>query len=279
MEEGTFQKQADMTRLRAKYGDAEARAIAARERREAEEGAGAGAGAAPSARAGFAAAAATERRATSLPSLPKDGETEWWDRTLVLHGAYDEDAPMFTNDALTLYVEHPVPLDPPVGGEPVAPPPQPLPLTKVEQKKLRTQRRVAREQEKQEMIRQGLLEPPKPKVKISNLMRVLTDSAVRDPTAIEKEVRAQMAERAEAHEDRNLARALTPAERKEKKLRKMFEDSQTKLGGVNETHVRVYRIESLSNPKHRFRVDVNAQENHLTGTRDFVFFFFFSEKF
>jgi hypothetical protein len=42
-----------------------------------------------------------------------------------------------------------------------------------ELKKLRTQRRVAREKEKQELIRQGLLEPPQPKVKISNLMRVL----------------------------------------------------------------------------------------------------------
>lgn len=32
---------------------------------------------------------------------------------------------------------------------------------------------MAREKEKQELIRQGLLEPPQPKVKISNLMRVL----------------------------------------------------------------------------------------------------------
>lgn len=39
------------------------------------------------------------------------------------------------------------------------------------------------------MVRQGLLEPPKPKVKISNLMRVLTDQAAADPTAIEMEVR------------------------------------------------------------------------------------------
>lgn len=37
--------------------------------------------------------------------------------------------------------------------------------------------------------RQGLLEPPKPKVKISNLMRVLGEQAVLDPTAIEQEVR------------------------------------------------------------------------------------------
>ena len=46
-----------------------------------------------------------------------------------------------------------------------------------EVKKLRTQRRIAREKEKQELISQGLLEPPKPKVKISNLMRVLGEEA------------------------------------------------------------------------------------------------------
>ena len=135
---------------------------------------------------------------------------EWWDAALLVDGAsYGGDV---LREKITLYVEHPVPLAPPAGAEAPAPAPQPLKLTKAEQKKLRTQRRVAREQEKQEMIRQGLLEPPKPKVKISNLMRVLTDTAAADPTAIEKEVRAQMAERAEAHEDRNLARALTPAD-------------------------------------------------------------------
>ena len=36
--------------------------------------------------------------------------------------------------------------------------------------------------------------------------------------------------------------------------------------------MRVYRIESLRNPKHKFRVDINAQENRLT---ILCFFFFF----
>lgn len=44
---------------------------------------------------------------------------------------------------ITIYVEHPVPRNPPAEAAP--PPPQPLKLTKKEQKKLRTQRRVARE--------------------------------------------------------------------------------------------------------------------------------------
>ena len=249
-----------MTRLRAKYGAAEARAILSREAAETEKAADANS--TPLGREDDQ----KKRAASFLPALPAAGAAEWWDAALLSDGkSYGAEV---LREKITLYVEHPVPLPPPAGAEAPPPPPQPLKLTKAEQKKLRTQRRVAREQEKQEMIRQGLLEPPKPKVKISNLMRVLTDTAAADPTAIEKEVRAQMAERAEAHEDRNLARALTPAERKEKKLRKMFEDS----GGSGETHVRVYRIESLKNPKHKFRVDINAQENHLTGTRRAFFF-------
>ena len=251
-----------MTRLRAKYGAAEARAILSREAAETEKAADAN-----STPLGRENDDQKKRAASFLPALPAAGAAEWWDAALLSDGkSYGAEV---LREKITLYVEHPVPLPPPAGAEAPPPPPQPLKLTKAEQKKLRTQRRVAREQEKQEMIRQGLLEPPKPKVKISNLMRVLTDTAAADPTAIEKEVRAQMAERAEAHEDRNLARALTPAERKEKKLRKMFEDS----GGSGETHVRVYRIESLKNPKHKFRVDINAQENHLTGTRRACAFF------
>lgn len=264
VEEGTFQKQADMTRLRTKYGHAEARAIAHRERREQEDANAVPLGDEDTSRVD------ASRKATLLPALPDEGTCEWWDCDLLTNKSYDKDIltnkrPNINLTAITIYVEHPVPLDPPVGGESVVPAPRPLMLTKQEQKKLRTQRRLAREMEKQEMIKQGLLEPPKPKVKISNLMRVLTESAVQDPTAIEKEVREQMAERAEAHEDRNLARQLTPAERKEKKLRKMFDDAS----GNTETHVRVYRIESLKNPKHKFRVDINAQENHLTGTFDY----------
>lgn len=57
-----------------------------------------------------------------------------------------------------------------------------------------------------------------------------------DPTAIEAEVRKQMAERAAAHEDRNLARKLTPAERRDKKLRKLLDDTSL------EAQVAVYKV-------------------------------------
>lgn len=73
-------------------------------------------------------------------------------------------------------------------------------------------------------------------VKISNLHRVLGLESAADPTAIEREVRKQMAERAAAHEDRNLARKLTPAEAREKKMRQMFDDSAV------ETLTVVYKV-------------------------------------
>lgn len=64
-----------------------------------------------------------------------------------------------------------------------------------ETKKLRKQRREEREKEKQDLIRQGLLEAPPPKVKLSNMMRVLGNEAVADPSAVEAQVRSQMLER------------------------------------------------------------------------------------
>ncbi|KAG2483597.1 hypothetical protein HYH03_017539 [Edaphochlamys debaryana] len=188
---------------------------------------------------------------------------------------------------LTLYVEHPVPLEPPAEAPPPAP--QPLKLTAKELKKLRTQRRLARDKERQELIRQGLLEPPKPKVRIANLHRVLGTEGALDPTAVEKEVRKQMAERQAAHDDRNEARKLTPAERREKKLRRLFgsaavEAGVAEVGGKGKAAkaaaalaaaqgpgsgidviCSVYRVGRLTDPQHRFKVDANARENHMTG--------------
>jgi hypothetical protein len=45
-------------------------------------------------------------------------------------------------------------------------------------------------------------------------------------------VRRQMAERHAAHDDSNLARSLTPAEKREKKMRKLFDDNGMKCVNV-----------------------------------------------
>ncbi|TMW60454.1 hypothetical protein Poli38472_000496 [Pythium oligandrum] len=159
----------------------------------------------------------------------------------------------------TLHViEHPARLNPAFkqDTEPVA---IPLMLTAAERKKIRRQNRAEREKEKQDKIAIGLMPPPEPKVKLSNMMKVLGEQAVADPSAIERKVRQQMAQREKNHEMRNLARKLTPEERREKKLRKIKEDA------AGDIHVAVFRVPDLANPQHRFKVDVNAQQYHLTG--------------
>ncbi|KEH31276.1 U4/U6 small nuclear Prp3-like ribonucleoprotein [Medicago truncatula] len=84
--------------------------------------------------------------------------------------------------------------------------------------------------------------------------------ATQDPTRLEKEVRNAAAEREQAHIDRNIAHKLTPAELREKKERKLFDDPNTL-----DTLVSLYRVNDLSHHKARFRVYANAQENRLTG--------------
>mmetsp|Transcript_11968 Transcript_11968/g.16228 ORF Transcript_11968/g.16228 Transcript_11968/m.16228 type:complete len:642 (+) Transcript_11968:147-2072(+) len=283
VEPGRLEQSAQRSRLRSKFGVDTARQMVLKERQEAEarrrmmqasqELAAAGAVApggdvdpnmiplGPRVRGGGAAGLTPPPPTPATRLQAQVPDVEWWDKPLLKTASYEgvQDGVWEVNtQKINLYVEHPVLLYPDV--EAPEPPPQPLKLTKKEHKKLRTQRRLQREKEKQEMIKQGLLDAPKPKVKISNLMRVMGMEATQDPTAIEKEVRAQMEERQAAHDDRNLARKLTVSERREKKLRKMFEDVTNP-----ETVTAIYKVKDLSNKQLQWKVDVNAQENELTG--------------
>ncbi|XP_022765252.1 protein RDM16-like isoform X3 [Durio zibethinus] len=254
VEEGKWSKDAEIIKLKSQFGEAKAKELKAKQAQLAKAKADIN----PN------LIEVSERIITKEKLKDPIPEIEWWDLAILVSGSYDDITDgVLTEDKLkkekiTIYVEHPRPIEPP--AEPAPPPPQPMKLTKKEQKKLRTQRRLAREKDKQEMIRQGLIEPPKPKVKLSNLMKVLGSEATQDPTKLEMEIRSAAAEREQAHVDRNIARKLTPAERREKKERKLFDDPNTA-----ETIVSVYRINDLSHPKTRFKVDVNAQENRLTG--------------
>ena len=60
------------------------------------------------------------------------------------------------------------------------------------------------------------------------MMRVLDSAAVADPTKVERHVREQMAKRQKKHEQDNLARKLTDEQKREKKIKKLQED--TSLG-------------------------------------------------
>lgn len=90
-------------------------------------------------------------------------------------------------------VEHPVQMKPPTHTDKKVIPT--VMLTAKERKKMRRQNRAEALKEEQEKIRLGLIAPPEPKVKISNLMRVLGSEAVQDPTKVEEYVRNQMAKR------------------------------------------------------------------------------------
>ncbi|XP_057981807.1 protein RDM16 isoform X2 [Malania oleifera] len=256
VEEGKWSRDAEIIKLKSQFGEAQAKELKAKQAQLAK------AKAEPGINPNLIEV--SERVITK--EKPKDPipEIEWWDVPFLLSGMYDgvSDGEITEEklkmDKITIYVEHPRPIEPP--AEPAPPPPQPLKLTKKEQKKLRTQRRLAREKDRQEMIRQGLIEPPKPKIKMSNLMKVLGSEATQDPTKLEMEIRSAAAEREQAHVDRNIARKLTPAERREKKEKKLFDDPN-----ALETIVSVYKINDLSHPQTRFKVDVNAQENRLTG--------------
>uniref|UniRef100_A0A8C5MQ43 U4/U6 small nuclear ribonucleoprotein Prp3 n=1 Tax=Leptobrachium leishanense TaxID=445787 RepID=A0A8C5MQ43_9ANUR len=193
----------------------------------------------------------------------KEGEIpdiEWWDSFVIPTGTELTEKALLKRDdfyGITNLVEHPAQLSPPVDKD--APVTLGIYLTKKEQKKLRRQTRREAQKELQEKVRLGLMPPPEPKVRISNLMRVLGTEAVQDPTKVEAHVRAQMAKRLKAHEEANAARKLTAEQRKEKKVKKLKEDIS--LG----VHVSVYSIRNLSNPSKKFKIEANANQLYLTG--------------
>ncbi|CAJ2660662.1 unnamed protein product [Trifolium pratense] len=256
VEEGKWSKDAESIKLKSKFGEAQAKEQKAKQAQLEK------AKAAPDINPNLIEI--TERVVMKEKLKDPIPELEWWDVALLHSGNYGDiangtvDEDNLRMEKIIFYVEHPRPIEPP--AEIAPPPPQPLKLTKQEQKKLKTQRRIAKEKERQEMIRQGVIEPPKPKLKMNNLMKVLGTEATQDPTQLEKEVRNAAAEREQAHIDRNIARKLTPDERREKKKRKLFDDPST-LGIL----VSLYRLNDLSHPDARSKVERNAQYNHLTG--------------
>ena len=186
-------------------------------------------------------------------------EIEWWDEGLLTGSSYDSsDLKLDTEDSIiTLYIQHPVPLDPP--QEKHLPPPKPMFLTSKETAKIRRQRRAADLKEQQAKIRLGLEPAPPPKVKKNNLMRVLGNEAVKDPTAVEARVNREIAERAQKHMETNESRKLSKEERHEKLATQQQKDQAL---GVFCT---VYKIDNLANGRHRFKISKNAEQHALTG--------------
>ena len=129
---------------------------------------------------------------------------------------------------ITLYVQHPIPIPGP-GEKDDAAQLKPLMLTKKERKKMRKQRRQAELQDKRDRIRMGLIPPDPPKVRLANLMKVLTSDAVQDPTRVEARVRREVAMRRHNHEKMNTERKLTDEQRREKVEAKKIEEERKGL--------------------------------------------------
>jgi U4/U6 small nuclear ribonucleoprotein PRP3 len=195
--------------------------------------------------------------------VPAPPAIEWWDEGLVNGDDYAaiEDQANLKIDTpdtiITRYIQHPVLLDPP--QEKHQPTQKPMFLTPKEQAKIRRQRRMADLKEQQAKIRLGLEPAPPPKVKKSNLMRVLGEQAVKDPTAVEARVTREIADRKEAHEAMNEDRKLTKEQRREKLAAQQEKDAELGI------HMSVYRIDSLASGRNRFKISKNAEQNALTG--------------
>ena len=191
---------------------------------------------------------------------------EWWDRSYLRDNNYskinDESRLLLESEEqpITYYIQHP-PMLQAIWESKTSDlnDLKPMFLTAKERKRMRKNDRQIRHKEKQDRIKLGLDPPPPPKVKLSNLMNVLTNEAIRDPTAVEKKVRQQVEERLQKHLAENEARKLT----KEEKHAKLFVKQEKDL--AQGLHTAVFRILKLDNPKDMFKIDKNAQQDNLFG--------------
>ncbi|KAF4587586.1 hypothetical protein GQ602_004279 [Ophiocordyceps camponoti-floridani] len=196
-----------------------------------------------------------------VPDPPPD--IEWWDEGLLDGRNYDhiEDPTKLklnTADSIvTEYIQHPVALKPPQDRNQT--PAKPMFLTSKEQAKLRRQRRTAELKELQAKIRVGFIAAPPPKVKKANLMRVLGDVAVKDPTAVEARVNREIEERQQKHMQTNEERKLTKAQKHDKLTKNQLTDANKGI------HIQAFKITTLANGQHRYKIGVNAEQLALTG--------------
>ncbi|CAE7778694.1 RDM16 [Symbiodinium sp. CCMP2456] len=119
-------------------------------------------------------------------------DVEWWDAPFLKEDQYGQRR-TYTEvnvERITPYVEHPIPIK--ITTEKEAPEAAMMHLTPKERKKLRRLKRQERTQEIRDKIKMGILQAPPPKVKMANLMRVLGDEAIADPSTVERKVRQDL---------------------------------------------------------------------------------------
>lgn len=208
------------------------------------------------------------RRPEHVASIPG---MEWWDEEFLSREAREKrtasisermrdgyDACNVENSRFHGLVHHPAATKP-LAASIKQPETMPFYLTKRDRKRIRRQTRAERERERQDKVQLGLIPPPEPKFKLSNFMKVLGEQAVANPSKMEQKVMEHVNQRLQHHEMRNAARKLTPQERKEKKRRKLAEDTS------NQVTVAVFYVRNLDSAQHKFKLNINAQQLNLTG--------------
>lgn len=221
------------------------------------------AAAAQSAAAATAAAAAAELAALTVPAAdPVPAGVEWWDAPLVAGAEYPADAAGVRLDVLDARVERPPLLEPALGSGNGSNTAVPVMLTREERKRIRRRRRQEKLRVRAEAVMAGLAAPPPPKVRLSNMMRVLTAEAVQDPTEIERRVREEAEARKQYRERLNNARRVGRRRRREQREARLLRDAAEHGYGCA-----VYRLArgTLDDPAKRFKVHRNAQTWLLTG--------------
>ncbi|KAL7428670.1 hypothetical protein ACHAXH_002097 [Discostella pseudostelligera] len=159
-------------------------------------------------------------------------------------------------------IQHPVPILTPAqlaAKEAMKNKPPTLHLTKAERKRHRKLRRAERLREQQDLQAAGLIPPPEPRLTLSNYMKVLGDQAVIDPSKMEAVVMNQIQGRKLKHDQMNAERKLSKEQKAAKHAKKLQEDT------TQSVHVALFYVKDMSHPYHRTKVDLNAQQNSITG--------------
>ena len=190
-------------------------------------------------------------------------DVEWWDAALVAATSSSSSPSSSLSPAVpsevTAFIHHPKPVE--SLAPQAAPAPQAALLTARERKKLKRRAGMEAQAELQEKIRLGLLPPPPPKMRLSNLMNALVNESVAEPSELERRVRAEIRGRREEHERVNRERQLGKEQRKEKVRRKLKDKVKDSA-----LHVAVYAVRrGLDAGRIRYLLDVNAAQWSLKG--------------
>eukprot|EP00985_Skeletonema_marinoi_P015915 scaffold8394_cov143-Skeletonema_marinoi.AAC.4 len=207
-----------------------------------------------------AAAAATTNDSENIMTPMQQFQNQQGQHNQLLQKCYNTAS--LTHSKSHALVQHPIPIITPAqkaAQEALKNKPPTLHLTKAEQKRHRKLRRAERQREQQDLQAAGLIEPPEPRLTLSNYMKVLGDQAVLDPSKMEARVMEQIQGRKLKHEQMNADRKLTKEEKAAKHARKLHEDT------TQSVCVALYWVRDMGHPYHRAKVDLNAQQNHITG--------------